>query len=112
LNEIIALSPQLIHSLVANDAADAESIPNMDRGKVRRTGGRPEQGVGSGAALGFETLGGLDEISDRCGRPLDNNVAERALKRTALLPKNALFYKNEHGALVGAILLTRLGRAV
>ena len=51
-------------------------------------------------------MGGLDEISDRCGRPLDNNVAERALKRTALLPKNALFYKNEHGAMVGEILLS------
>jgi transposase len=38
------------------------------------------------------------------GVPLDNNVAERALKRAVLLRKNALFYKNEHGASVGAIL--------
>ena len=40
------------------------------------------------------------------GAPLDNNVAERALKRAVLLRKNALFYKNEHGASVGAILLS------
>jgi hypothetical protein len=38
------------------------------------------------------------------GAPLDNNAAERALKRAVLLRKNALFYKNEHGASVGAIL--------
>jgi hypothetical protein len=40
------------------------------------------------------------------GVPLDNNPAERALKRAVLLRKNALFYKNEHGASVGAILLS------
>jgi hypothetical protein len=38
------------------------------------------------------------------GVPLDNNLAERALKRAVLLRKNALFYKNEYGASVGAIL--------
>jgi hypothetical protein len=41
--------------------------------------------------------------AERRGRPrrLGN---ERALKRAVLLRKNALFYKNEHGASVGAIL--------
>jgi hypothetical protein len=38
------------------------------------------------------------------GVPIDNNIAERALKSAVLLRKNALFYKNEHGASVGAIL--------
>jgi len=33
-------------------------------------------------------------------------LAQRALKRAALLRKNALFYKNEHGAMVGEILLS------
>jgi hypothetical protein len=42
------------------------------------------------------------------GVPLDNNAAERALKRAVLLRKNALFYKNEHGAGVGDILLSLL----
>jgi hypothetical protein len=31
-------------------------------------------------------------------------ATDRALKRAVLLRKNALFYKNEHGASVGAIL--------
>jgi transposase len=47
---------------------------------------------------------GLTRFLTVAGVPLDNNVAERALKRAVLLRKNALFYKNEHGASVGAIL--------
>ncbi|MCA1606513.1 MAG: IS66 family transposase [Acidobacteria bacterium] len=38
--------------------------------------------------------------------PLDNNPAERSLRRAVLLRKNALFYKTEHGAAIGDILLS------
>jgi len=37
--------------------------------------------------------------------PLDNNYVERILKRAVLNRKNALFYKTEHGAAVGDILM-------
>ena len=47
---------------------------------------------------------GLTRFLTVAGVPIDNNIAERALKRAVLLRKNALFYKNEHGASVGAIL--------
>ena len=40
--------------------------------------------------------------------PLDNNLAERILKRAVLLRKNALFYRTEHGAAVGDILLSMI----
>src|SRR5262249_55806472 len=35
------------------------------------------------------------------GAPIDNNLAERVLKRFVLFRKNSLFYKTEHGAAVG-----------
>jgi hypothetical protein len=38
------------------------------------------------------------------GAPLDNNVAERALKTILRLRKNSLFYANEHGAYVGDVI--------
>jgi hypothetical protein len=38
--------------------------------------------------------------------PLDNNLCERALKQAVLNRKNALFYKTEHGAAIGDILLS------
>ena len=35
------------------------------------------------------------------GAPLDNNICERALKKSILHRKNSLFYLTEHGARVG-----------
>jgi transposase len=40
------------------------------------------------------------------GAPLDNNVAERALKMVILHRKNALFFKTENGAHVGDIFMS------
>jgi transposase len=40
------------------------------------------------------------------GAPLDNNLAEQALKRFVLFRKNSLFYKTPHGAGVGDILMS------
>jgi transposase len=40
------------------------------------------------------------------GTPIDNNEAERVLKRFVLFRKNSLFYKTEHGAAVGGILMS------
>ena len=39
------------------------------------------------------------------GAPLDNNIAERALKKAILHRKNALFYKTENGARVGDLFM-------
>jgi hypothetical protein len=49
---------------------------------------------------------GLTRFLTQAGAPLDNNIAERALKRAVLLRKNSLFYNNEHGAAVADILLS------
>ena len=40
------------------------------------------------------------------GAPLDNNVAERALKKAILHRKNSLFYKTLHGAEVGDLYMS------
>lgn len=40
------------------------------------------------------------------GAPLDNNIVERALKKTILHRKNALFYKTANGARVGDIFMS------
>jgi transposase len=40
------------------------------------------------------------------GAPIDNNEAERALKRFVLFRKNSLFYKTLHGAEIGGILMS------
>jgi transposase len=40
------------------------------------------------------------------GAPIDNNIAERALKKAILNRKNALFYRTANGALVGDLFMS------
>ena len=40
------------------------------------------------------------------GAPLDNNIAERSLKRAVLHRKNALFYRTLNGAEVGDLFMS------
>ncbi|MGC9293375.1 MAG: IS66 family transposase, partial [Acidobacteriaceae bacterium] len=42
----------------------------------------------------------------KAAAPLDNNIAERALKRAILHRKNALFYRTLHGAQVGDLFMS------
>jgi len=42
----------------------------------------------------------------KAGAPLDNNIAERALKRAVLHRKNALFYRTLNGAQVGDLFMS------
>ncbi len=47
----------------------------------------------------------------KVGAPLDNNIAERALKKAVIQRKNSLFYKTENGARVGDIFLSLIHTA-
>lgn len=49
---------------------------------------------------------GLTKFLSVGSAPLDNNVVERALKLVVLGRKNSLFYKTEHGAAVGDIIMS------
>ncbi len=40
------------------------------------------------------------------GAPLDNNICERALKRSILHRKNSMFYKTQHGAYIGDLFMS------
>jgi hypothetical protein len=42
----------------------------------------------------------------QAGAPLDNNVVERALKKSVLHRKNSLFYKTENGTEVGDLFMS------
>ena len=49
---------------------------------------------------------GLTQFLFHRHAPLDSNAVERALKRVVLHRKNALFFRTEHGAAVGDILMS------
>ena len=42
----------------------------------------------------------------QAGAPLDNNICERALKKTIRHRKNSLFYKTENGAGAGDLFMS------
>lgn len=66
----------------------------------------PNSGLGQALRYLTKHWSGLTTFLSVAGAPLDNNLAERALKRAVLIRKNALFYKTEHGAAVGDLLLS------
>jgi hypothetical protein len=51
---------------------------------------------------------GLSSFLQHAGAPLDNNIAEQALKLPVIIRKNSYGYKTSDGAMVGAILLSVL----
>jgi hypothetical protein len=66
----------------------------------------PNSGLGQALRYLLKHWAGLTAFLRVAGAPLDNNLAERALKRFVLFRKNSLFYKTEHGAAIGGILMS------
>ncbi len=66
----------------------------------------PNSNLGGAISYMLERWVRLTRFLEIPGAPLDNNAAERALKRAIVHRKNSLFYKTERGALVGDIFMT------
>jgi transposase len=52
---------------------------------------------------------GLTQVPRIGSAPIDSNIVERALKKAVLLRKNALFFRSQHGADVGSMILSVTG---
>ena len=98
-----------------------ESQPRLEELKSwmveEQAQGRVEPNSSLGQAFGYlqGKWANLTRFVEVAGVPLDNNVAERVLKRVVLHRKNAYFFRNEHGADVSDILMSlietcRLGK--
>jgi transposase len=66
----------------------------------------PNSGLGQAIQYMFNHWRKLTRFLKTAGAPLDNNIAERALKLAILHRKNALFYKTQNGAHVGDIFMS------
>jgi transposase len=49
---------------------------------------------------------GLTQVLRLGSAPIDANIVERALKKVVLLRKNAMFFRSQHGADVGSMILS------
>lgn len=66
----------------------------------------PNSGLGKAISYMTNQFNKLTLFLRVPGAPLDNNLCERALKKTILHRKNALFYKTENGAHVGDLFMS------
>jgi transposase len=66
----------------------------------------PNSGLGKAITYFLKRWDRLTLFVHIPGAPLDNNVAERALKKAVLHRKNSLFYKTQHGADVGDLFMS------
>jgi len=66
----------------------------------------PNSGLGKAISYLLNHWPELTLFLRQAGAPLDNNIAERALKKAILNRKNALFYKTMNGAGVGDLFMS------
>jgi transposase len=66
----------------------------------------PNSGLGKAISYLLNHWPKLTLFLEQPGAPLDNNIAERALKKAILNRKNAMFYKTMNGAGVGDLFMS------
>ena len=66
----------------------------------------PNSGLGEALSYMLKRWDKLTVFLREPGAPLDNNIAERALKKAILHRKNALFFRSEVGAHVGDLFMS------
>jgi transposase len=72
----------------------------------------PNSSVGKAIAYLQEHWATLTQCVKESGAPLDNNIAERALKLAIRQRKNSLFYASEHSAYIASILTSVIATCV
>lgn len=89
-----------------------ESAPQMDalatwmKAQIDEHRVEPNSGLGEAIAYMTKRWAELTLFLRVAGAPLDNNLAERVLKKAILHRKNALFYKTAKGARVGDLFMS------
>jgi hypothetical protein len=66
----------------------------------------PNSGLGTAISYLLKHWDRLTLFLRQPGAPLDNNICERALKKSILHRKNSLFYKTRNGARVGDLFMS------
>ena len=74
--------------------------------KFRKREVEPHSGLGKALKYLENHWAGLTLFLREEGAPLDNNLCERVLKLAVLNRKSSLFYRTEHGAAIGDILMS------
>jgi len=79
--------------------------------QVREKRVEPNSGLGQAIAYSLKHWQQLTLFLREPGIPLDNNLAERSLKRAIMHRKNSMFYKTQKGARVGDLYMSLIHSA-
>jgi hypothetical protein len=79
--------------------------------QVREKRVEPNSGLGQAIAYSLKHWKSLTLFLREPGVPLDNNLAERSLKRAIMHRKNSMFYKTQKGARVGDLYMSLIHSA-
>ncbi|MCK5882805.1 MAG: transposase [Bacteriovoracaceae bacterium] len=66
----------------------------------------PNSGLGGAISYMLNHWSELTKFMHVAGAPLDNNICERSIKSSIRHRKNSLFYKTQHGALIGDMFMS------
>ncbi len=83
-----------------------EALKNWAEDQLELREVEPNSQLGKALTYLLKHWEGLTQFLRVKQAPLDNNLAERILKRAVLHRKNAYFYKTRHGAVIGDIIMS------
>lgn len=83
-----------------------DGLASWFRAQLEERKVEPNSGLGKAINYMLRHWPALTLFLEKEGAPLDNNLAERALKRAVLHRKNALFYRTLNGAQVGDLFMS------
>jgi transposase len=80
--------------------------------QTKERSAEPNSSLGKAIAYLLDHWDTLTRVLHEPGAPLDNNVAERALKLAIRQRKNSLFYASEHSAYIASVLTSVIATCV
>ena len=89
-----------------------EELLEYSKNKINNKEVEPNSVLGGAFKYLIKHWEGLSQFYKIEGAPLDNNTAERLIKKAVLHRKNSMFYKTEDGAKVGDALMSIIQTAI
>jgi len=99
-------SPERLILHQRESAPVMEKLKNWCSDQLSQKKTEPNSGLGKAIKYMLKHWEPLTLFLRVPGAPLDNNVCEQALKKAVLHRKNALFFRTEHGALIGDLFMS------
>jgi transposase len=104
-------SAQRLHEHRTRSGPIMEELRAWMNEKLKTKAIEPNSGLGKAFNYMLKRWRKFTMFTRKEGAPLENNIAERALKRSILHRRNSMFFRTQHGALLGDIFTSLIHTA-